>query len=295
MYNHIIIKYGGIKKMEKRVLDEKMIGEFRKYLISEEKSENTVKKYCRDALKFAEYAGGKELTKEDAIEYKNKMKTSGSAVRSVNSVIASLNSLFVFLDWHDMKLKMIKIQQQIFRAEEKELSRAEYERLVYTALTDNEDRLSLMIQTICGTGIRVSELQFITVEAARRGYATVDCKGKTREVFIVCALQNKLLLYAAEHGIKTGSIFITKYGNPVDRSNVWRGMKSLCIKAGVSPEKVFPHNLRHLFARVFYDIDNDLARLADILGHSSINTTRIYIMSTGSEHRRCMENMHLII
>ena len=192
-------------------------------------------------------------------------------------------------------MKTIKIQQQVFCPEEKELTRAEYMRLVNTAKAKHNERLCLILQTICGTGIRVSELQFITIEAAKRGEATVSCKGKTRSVFIVRELQKKLLRYAAEQGIESGCIFITRGGKPVSRTNIWREMKALCGEADVNPNKVFPHNLRHLFARVFYGIEKDIAKLADILGHSSINTTRIYIISTGTEHRKRMENMRLII
>ena len=168
-------------------------------------------------------------------------------------------------------------------------------RLVNTAKQKGNERLNLLIQTICETGIRVSELQFITVEAAKHGETVVSCKAKTRTVFLVRALRQKLLRYAAEHGIKSGMIFVTRTGKPVNRTNIWREMKALCVEADVNPQKVFPHNLRHLFARVFYGIEKDIAKLADILGHSSINTTRIYIISSGTEHRRRMENMRLIL
>lgn len=204
-------------------------------------------------------------------------------------------SLFSFLGWTDCRVKSIKLQRQIYCPEEKELTKAEYMRLVNTAKQKGNERLNLILQTICGTGIRVSELQYITVEAVKNGEAIVSLKGKTRSVFIVKELQKKLLRYAAEQGIKSGCIFITRTGKPMSRTNIWREMKSLCESAGVNPQKVFPHNLRHLFARVFYSIEKDIAKLADILGHSSINTTRIYIISTGNEHRRRMEHMRLII
>ena len=210
-------------------------------------------------------------------------------------MLASINSLFVFLGWDDCKVKTIKEQKQIFCPKEKELTKAEYMRLVNTAKQRGNDRLNLILQTICCTGIRISELKFITVEAVKQGEATVSCKAKSRSVFIINDLQNKLLQYAAKHHIKSGSTFITRNGKPMNRSNIWREMKNLCKQANVNPNKVFPHNLRHLFARVFYNIEKDIAKLADILGHSSINTTRIYIISTGSEHRRRMENMRLII
>ena len=217
------------------------------------------------------------------------------AVRSVNSMLASINSLFNSLEWHDLKVKSLKLQQQVFCSEDRELTKAEYARLCKTAKRKKNKRLNLILQTICGTGIRVSELQYITVEAAKQGEAVVNCKAKTRSVFIVKELKQKLLRYAAEQNIKSGMIFVTRTGKLISRTNIWREMKALCVEANVNPEKVFPHNLRHLFARVFYGIEKDIAKLADILGHSSINTTRIYIISTGTEHRKRMENMHLII
>ena len=192
-------------------------------------------------------------------------------------------------------MKSIKLQRQIYCPEEKELTKAEYMRLVHTAKQKGNKRLNLLLQTICGTGIRVSELQYITVEAVKCGEAVVSLKYKTRSVFIVRELQKKLLHYAAEQTITTDAIFITRSGKPMSRTNIWREMKSLCEQAGVNPQKVFPHNLRHLFARTFYGIEKDIAKLADILGHSSINTTRIYIMTTGNEHRQHMKNMRLIL
>ena len=210
-------------------------------------------------------------------------------------MLASINSLFSFLGWYDCKVKAIRLQHQIFCSEDKELTRAEYVRLIRAAKQKKNDRLNLIIQTICGTGIRVSELQFITVDAVRRGEATVNCKGKIRTVFLVKALKKKLLQYAKEKHITTGSIFVTRSGNPVSRTSIWREMKALCKDADVNPAKVFPHNLRHLFARTFYEIEKDIAKLADILGHSSINTTRIYIISTGDEHQKRMEKMKLVI
>ena len=280
--------------MKGRFLTAEMIAEFKEHLIFEERSEATVEKYIRDVKAFAVYLSGAEITKETVINYKKRLQES-YAVRSVNSMLASINSLFAFLSWHELKVKSIKLQQQIYCPEEKELTKVEYTRLCRTAEKKHNERLTLILQTICGSGIRVSELQHITVEAVRQGEATVSCKAKTRSVFIMKELQKKLLRYAQSHGIKTGCIFITRTGRPISRTNIWREMKALCNEAGVNPQKVFPHNLRHLFARVFYGIEKDIAKLADILGHSSINTTRIYIISTGTEHRRCMENMRLII
>ena len=281
--------------MKGRFLTETQIAAFAVYLESEEKSKNTCEKYIRDVRAFASYMNGTNVAKEAVIAYKNKLLSEHYAARSINSMLASLNSLFSFLSWADCRVKSIKLQRQIYCPEEKEMTKAEYLRLVNTAKRKGNERLSLLIQTICGTGIRVSELQYITVEAVKCGEAVVSLKGKTRSVFIVRELQKKLLRYAAEQKISSGEIFITRTGKSMSRTNIWREMKNLCEQSGVNPQKVFPHNLRHLFARTFYGIEKDIAKLADILGHSSINTTRIYIITTGNEHRQRMENMRLII
>ena len=280
--------------MKGRTITAKAINEFREHLILEEKSKITIEKYIRDIKAFAAYTQGGAVTKEAVIAYKKHLQETYAA-RSVNSMLASINNLFTFLGWHELKVRSLKLQRQIFCPEEKELTRAEYARLCRTAERRHNTRLCLILQTICGTGIRVSELRYITVEAAKRGEAVVNCKAKTRSVFIVKELKQKLLRYAAEQGITSGMIFVTRTGKPISRTNIWREMKALCAEAHVDPQKVFPHNLRHLFARVFYGLEKDIAKLADILGHSSINTTRIYIISTGSEHRRRMENMRLIL
>ena len=281
--------------MEQFIITSPLISDFAESLEMEEKSRNTVEKYLRDVRAFQAYTADKPVTKEMTVRYKEELLEKGYAISSINSMIASFNSFFTFAKQDHLKLKTIKVQRQIFSSEEKELTREEYERLIKTAKQNGNERLNLIIQTICGTGIRVSELRFITVEAVQRGEAMVLCKGKRRSVFIVKALQKKLSQYIKDKNIKTGSVFVTRNGNPVSRSNIWRDMKKLCKDANVCPSKVFPHNLRHLFARVFYGLDKDIAKLADILGHSSINTTRIYIISTGTEHRRKMENMKLVI
>ena len=278
-----------------RILTGEDIQGFYVWLKAEEKSQNTIEKYARDVATFIKFLGKDNITKEKVIEYKSKLITDDYAVRSINSMLASINSLFNFLGWHELKVKSIKLQRQIYCPEEKELTKAEYLRLVNTAKQKGNERLCLLIQTICSTGIRVSELPYITVEAVRHGAAVVSLKGKTRSVFIVRELQKKLLHYAAEHKITSGAIFVTRNGKPMSRTNIWREMKKLCDEAGVSTRKVFPHNLRHLFARTFYGIEKDIAKLADILGHSNINTTRIYIISTGDEHRKKLESMRLII
>ena len=280
--------------MKKRSITNQTIKSFKKYLIENEKAEATIQKYMHDIGYFVEYAANQTLDKGLVLKYKE-MLEQNYAIRSANSMLAALNAFLRFVGWHDLCVKQFKVQKEAYCSEEKELTKAEYTALVRVAEQKNNERLSLVVQTICGTGIRVSELQSITVEAVRRGEALVSCKGKTRKIFIVKALQKKLLRYATDQGIDSGILFITRSGKPLDRSNIWREMKSLCEQAGVSPQKVFPHNLRHLFARTFYGIEKDIAKLADILGHSNINTTRIYIITTGAEHQRRMEKMRLII
>ena len=240
--------------MEERILTADIIENFRKNLELQEKSTSTIEKYIRDVKAFSVYAENAAITKEKVIAYK-KYLGNNYAVRSVNSMLASINSLFSFLGWHDLRVKSLKLQQQVFCPEEKELTKAEYARLCKTAERKHNERLNLILQTICGTGIRVSELQFITVEAVKNGEAIVNCKAKTRAVFIVKELKQKLLRYAAEQNIKSGMIFVTRTGKPISRTNIWREMKDLCEEANVNPKKVFPHNLRHLFARVFYGIE----------------------------------------
>ena len=277
-----------------RIITNSMIGDFENYLRSDEKSNNTIEKYLRDVRAFCMFAEESEISKVVVMKFKAWL-VENYEVTSANSMIAAVNAFLRFMGWVDCCIKQFKVQKKAFCSEDKELTKEEYIRLVNTAKQKGNERLNLILQTICGTGIRVSELQFITVEAVRKGEAIVSCKNKTRTVFIVRELQKKLLNYTKNKGITTGSIFITKSGKPMSRCNIWREMKALCEQAGVSPDKVFPHNLRHLFARTFYGIEKDIAKLADILGHSSINTTRIYIITTGAEHKRKMENMRLII
>ena len=277
-----------------RIITNSMIGDFENYLRSDEKSDNTIEKYLRDVKAFWEFSKSEEVSKAVVMEFKASLAENYEITRA-NSIIAAVNTFLRFMGWVDCCIKQFKVQKKAFCSEEKELTKAEYIRLVNAAKEKGNERLNLILQTICGTGIRVSELQYITVEAVRKGEAVVSCKNKTRTVFIVRDLQKKILNYIKAKGIITGCIFITKFGKPMSRCNIWREMKALCEQAGVSPDKVFPHNLRHLFARTFYGIEKDIAKLADILGHSSINTTRIYIITTGAEHKRKMENMRLII
>lgn len=274
-------------------LENKDIENFKVYLHQEEKSGATQEKYLRDVRAFCAYAAGATITKDTVMSWKKHLLQEGYAVRSINSMLASVNSLLAFLGWHDCKVKNIRTQRQTYCAEDKELTKAEYLRLL--SASKKNEQLNLVLQTICGTGIRVSELQFFTVEAVRCGEITVNCKSKTRTILVPGKLKNILLNYAKCRGITNGAIFVGKNGKPLDRSSIWRQMKQLCKAAGVKESKVFPHNLRKLFARTFYGIEKDIAKLADILGHSSINTTRIYIMTTGQEHRRKIECLGLVV
>ena len=279
--------------MAERKLSPRHLVSFREYLIREEKSTATIEKYLRDTNGFLEYAADREITKELAVAYKAELQKKNYAIRSINSMLASINSLLVFLEWTDCKVKTLRCQRQTYCAEEKELTKSEYLRLLEAS--KKNEQLNLVIQTICGTGIRVSELRYFTVEAVNRGEITVQCKSKTRTILVPGKLKKLLLNYAKHCRIQSGTIFVTKNGKPMDRSNIWAQMKRLCTVAGVNPTKVFPHNLRKLFARTFYGIEKDIAKLADILGHSSINTTRIYIMTTGTEHRRKIERLGLVV
>jgi len=237
---------------------------------------------------------GRTPQKETNLDYKQYLRER-YCLTSANSMLAALNSFFRFAGWEELCLRQFRIQKKAYCPAEMELSRGEYSRLIKAAREKRDYRLELILQTICSTGIRVSELQFITLEAVKRGEALVTCKSKTRSVFLVSELCRRLLRYAAKLGIRAGSIFVTRSGRPLDRSNSWRQMKQLCSRRRVDPRKVCPHNLRHLFARTFYAMEKDIAKLADILGHANINTTRIYMISTGYEHRQRMEKMRLIL
>lgn len=279
--------------MAERKLSPQHLVSFCEYLTREEKSAATIEKYLRDARGFLKYAADRKITKELAVAYKTELQEKSYAVRSINSMIASINSLMDFLKWTDCKLKTLRCQRQTYCTEEKELTKAEYLRLLEAS--KHREQLNLVIQTICGTGIRVSELKYFTVEAMAAGEVTVQCKNKTRTILVPGKIKKRLLAYSKRCGIHSGAIFVSRKGKPLDRSSIWAQMKGLCAAAGVNPTKVFPHNLRKLFARTFYGIEKDIAKLADILGHSSINTTRIYIMSTGTEHRRKIERLGLVV
>ena len=264
---------------------------FRSWLLEEEKSPLTVEKYLRDVGAFLGWKGKRPLEKGAVLEFKEVL-VERYAVASVNSMLSSLNCWLSWQGRGDCRVKILKTQRQAFCSEEKELTKGEYQRLLGASRSDR--RLCLLLQAICATGIRVSEHRFLTVEALKSGFATVRSTGKTRTVFIPRKLCKTLLSFAKTRKIQTGPVFISRTGKPLDRSRIWAMMKSLCAAAGVPEKKVFPHNLRHLFARIFYTMERDIVRLADILGHSSINTTRIYTAETGTTHRRQIEKMPLL-
>ena len=276
----------------RRVTSE-LIFEFQSYLIQEEKSKSTLEKYLRDITAFMFWLGTRTVEKNVVLEYKS-MLIGKYAPASVNSILSSLNSFFAFHQWFDCQVKTMKVHRPIFSSSEKELTKAEYERLLKAAQQKQNKKLFYLMQTICATGIRVSELKFITVEAVHKGEALIHCKGKMRVVLLPKQLCKMLKGYILQQHIKQGPVFVSKYGRPLDRSNIWKLMKSLCDYAGVPREKVFPHNLRHLFARTYYSLEKDIVRLADLLGHASVNTTRIYTVETGEVHRRQIQKLGLL-
>ncbi len=274
-------------------ITENQIDLYKNHLISEEKCKVTIEKYIRDITAFSEWLTDGELSKITVLEYKNRL-IEKYAPATVNSVLASLNGFFEFNERYDLKVKNLKVQKQIFCQKDKELTKAEYERLLSVAKSKKNERLYLVMQTICSCGLRVSELSHITVDAVYSGRAQVKLKGKIRTILLTKELCAVLKKYIKEQGITSGSVFITRKGKPLDRFSIWRSMKRLCKTAGVAQEKVFPHNLRHLFARTYYSLQKDIVRLADILGHSSINTTRIYTLENGDLHRRQMQRLGLV-
>lgn len=264
---------------------------FEEYLIQQEKSSVTVEKYLRDVRAFLWFTQGQPIDKALVLAYKESIIHAYAPV-SVNSMLASVNCFLRFAKLEHCCVKSLKIQKQLFADESRELTRQEYSKLVRAA---GNSQLSYILQTICGTGIRISELRFITVESVNKGRACVSSKGKNRIIFLSQPLCQMLKRYMKSNGIKTGSIFVTKNGTPLDRSNIWKAMKALCSRAGVSEKKVYPHNLRHLFAKTFYETEKDLLRLADLLGHSSINTTRIYTVESGDSHMRLLTRVSRLL
>lgn len=279
--------------MEERIINQRQIQQFLEYLEQEEKSIATMGKYLRDVRAFCRFVDSRPVNKELVIAYKKACMEHGYAVRSINSMLASINSFLGFMGWLDCKVKSIRLQRQVYSTEEKELTKEEYLRLLEASR--GKEQLNLVLQTICGTGIRVSELRYFTLEMVRAGTVTVNCKNKTRTILVPGKLRKLLMDYAKRNKIAGGIIFRGRNGQSLDRSSIWRQMKQLCRQARVPESKVFPHNLRKLFARTFYGIEKDIAKLADILGHSSINTTRIYIMTTGAEHRLKIERLGLVV
>lgn len=275
------------------LLTDKTIKKYIGYLREMERSESTIKSYNRELLSLQLYLDDNPITKDKLLAYKN-MITSQYTPSTCNVTIAALNSFFRFCGRTDLFLKPLKIQKNIYESTDKELTKKEYDKLIRVATINGQERLSLILQTICSTGIRVSELQYITLESLKAGQAHVNNKGKIRVVFIPKSLIALLKKYVINHSIDSGPIFITRNGKPLDRSNIWSAMKRLCVLAGINPKKVYPHNLRHLFARTYYSQNKDISRLADILGHSNIDTTRIYTRESGRIHARQIDGLGLV-
>lgn len=280
--------------MNKKIITNELINNFRIYLYEEERSDNTIEKYMRDIRFFREWLQDKSIDKSIVIEYKKEL-CERYAIKSVNSMLSSINAFFVFMGWYDLKVKTLKIQRRIFADKSKELSKSDYERLLIAAKNKKNERLYYLMQTIAGTGLRVSEIKYVTCEAVRQGQAVINCKGKIRQIFLPKKLCQMLKKYVKSQNIKSGSVFVTRSGRPLDRYAIWKMLKDLCESAGVSKDKVFPHNFRHLFARTFYSLQKDIVRLADILGHSSVETTRLYTMESGTEHIKQLQKLGLLI
>ena len=280
--------------MYEHVLTQKELSAFAAHLRREERSAGTAEKYLRDAGRFVRWLEGRPVTAELAAAWREYLTAQGYAPVTVNAALSALNGLFRFLGWEECRVKFLKIQRRVFREEGRELTRPEYDRLLAAARSLGRDRLALLMEAICSTGVRVSEVKYLTVEAARAGRAEVRLKGKIRTILLPGKLCRKLLKYAKTQKTASGEIFLTRNGKSLGRRQIWAEMKRVCREAGVVPSKVFPHNLRHLFATTFYRACKDIVRLADVLGHSSIDTTRIYLMTTGEEHARLLEGLRLI-
>ena len=279
--------------MTENSLTLEQIAAYGLYLRREEHAPGTIEKYMRDIRAFAAWLDGRPVTRELAAAWKEHLLATGHVPGTVNSMLAALNSFLRFLGL-DYRVKFLKIQRRMFRDQSRELNRPEYDRLVEAARGSGKERLALLMEAICATGVRVSEVKYLSVEAAQRGRAEISLKGKIRVILLAGKLCRKLLKYAKKQKITSGAIFRTRSGKYLSRRQIWGEMKQLCKTAGVSPEKVYPHNLRHLFARTFYHACKDIARLADVLGHSSIETTRIYLLTTGDEQLRQLDRLGLI-
>lgn len=284
----------GREKMERRQITGENIRRFEGYMREKEYACGSIEKYVRDVMSFLKWVGKKSVEGESVQRWKRHLQGKGYQAETVNGKLSSLNSFFRFMGWEEYRVKYLKIQRKVFRSTEKELTKGEYLRLVETAEKGGKRRLALLMETVCATGIRVSEVKYITVAAVRAGRANIAMKGKIRTILIPGKLRRKLNKYAEKEKIVSGEIFLTRNGKGVTRRQIWAEMKALCRKAGVEGSKVFPHNLRHLFARTFYRTCRDMVRLADVLGHSSMETTRIYLVSSGAEHTRQMERLGLI-
>ena len=280
--------------MENHILTREQLNLFRQHLKQEDREQSTIEKYLRDLRLFAIWLTGRTVTAEIAADWKNHLRTEGYKSETINSKLSSLNKFFTFMQWPECRMKYLKIQRKTFRSLRRELTKEEYLRLLETANAQGKARLGLLIETICATGIRVSEVKYITMEAIRAGCTDIALKGKIRTILLPRKLCRKLQKYAKKQKITSGEIFLTRSGKGISRRQIWAEMKALCKKASVAPSKVSPHNLRHLFARTFYRACRDVAKLADVLGYSSIETTRIYLISTGIEHARQIERLGLI-
>lgn len=280
--------------MKKCRLTVKQLASYKQFLYREERSARTIEKYLRDINTFSQWLGDREVTKEVAADWKAHLLEQGYAAVTINSMISALNGIFKFLGWDNCKVKFLKIQRRLFRDTNRELTRTEYDRLLASAKELRRERLSLLIETIGATGVRVSEVKYITVEAARNGKAEIALKGKIRVILLSSKLCRKLLQYAKKQKTASGAIFRTKSGKELTRRQIWAELKGLCKHADVAPTKVFPHNLRHLFATIFYTACKDIVKLADVLGHSSIETTRIYLVTSGIEHQRQLDRLGLV-
>lgn len=270
------------------------IGEFRIYLRENERAESTVQKYVREVERLSEFLAGESITKEKILQYREVLKGRYQA-RTVNGKLSAINAYVSFVGTENCKVKLLRIQNRPFVDPSRQLEEREYHKLLLAAKKMKKERLYYMLLSICGTGIRVSELQYITVESVREGKAEINMKGKNRIILLSKGLLKKLEEYIEKYHITSGSVFQTRNGNPVNRSNICREMKKLCEYAGVNQTKVFPHNLRHLFARKYFEVEKNISLLADVLGHSSIETTRIYVAASASEHERIIEKVNLII
>ena len=270
------------------------INAFGDYLRTEEREQSTIEKYLRNIRIFTDWLGDTPVTKSAVIAWKEHLLAGQYAPTTVNAALASLNAFFKFLGWEECKVKALRLQRRVFRDPNRELTQDEYNHLVSTAYESGKTRLGLLMETICAAGIRVSEVKYITVETAQCGKAEISLKGKIRTIMLPGKLCRKLLKYARKQKIVSGEIFLTRNGKGLCRRQIWAEMKAICKTAGVEPSKVFPHNLRHLFARVYYRVYRDVVKLADILGHSNIGTTRIYLLSTGVEHAKQLDRLALI-